>query len=328
MQKTNRMKSPASHFVYLFCLFIQVMGAQPDSLFLKSQKKKYQGPQWTQTNKATLDLNEVAFVNWNSGGSNSVSGLLGLRSEYNYKDKFFVWKNNVLIDFGINKQQNRETRKTDDLFELNSSIGYKPNRFSNWFYSARLNFRTQLTNGYKYPSKDNPISRLMAPGYLFFGGGMEYGKNIDKIAFYFSPMTLKATFVLDQELANVGAFGVIPAVLDENENIIKPGEKIRNEVGVLITNNYKMEIVENINVTHLVSLYSDYINKFGNIDFDWRVDFDFKVNNFIRATLGSHLRYDDDVKTTKPSGIEGEFDEAGPRIQWKQFLGVGFELEF
>lgn len=312
----------------LFCLCFKFLMAQPDSLFLKPKKVKYDGPQWTQKNKAILDLNQVSFTNWNSGGTNSISSLLGLRSEYNYKDRYFVWKNNALIDYGINKQQKREVRKTDDLFELNSNVGFKPDSLSNWFYSARLNFRTQLTNGYNYPNKNEPISRLMAPGYLFFGGGMEYGKNIDRLSFYFSPLTLKATFVLDEDLANAGSFGVTPAILDANGNIIVPGEKIRREIGVLVTNSYEMEVVENVNVKHQVSLYSDYINKFGNVDVDWRIDFDFKVNSFVRATLGSHLRYDDDVKTTKPSEIEGELDEAGPKIQWKQFLGVGFAVDF
>jgi len=312
----------------LVCLNFNFNYAQPDSLYIKEIKEKYTGPQWNQKNKAFVDINQVSFTNWNSGGSTSISGLLGVTSELNYRDKFFNWKNNVALRYGINKQEARELRKTDDLFEINSNMGYKPDSLSNWFYSARLNFRTQLTNGYNYPNIDEPISRLLAPGYLFFGGGMEYGKNIDKLSFYFSPITLKATFVLDEDLANTGSFGVKPAVLDAAGNIIVPGEQIRREVGVLITNSYEMEIIENINVKNQLSLYSDYINNFGNLDVDWRIDFDFKVNSFVRATLGSHLRYDDDVKTQIPSNIEGEFDEAGAKVQWKQFLGVGFAVDF
>ncbi|PWH83079.1 hypothetical protein DIS18_00555 [Algibacter marinivivus] len=314
--------------IILICLFYNLSFAQPDSLYIKEEKQKYTGPQWTQKNKASFDLSEVAFVNWNAGGSNSISGLFGLKSHLDYKDKFFVWKNNAEVRYGVNKQEARELRKTDDLFEINSNMGYKPDSLSNWFYSARLNFRTQLTNGYNYPNKDEPISRLLAPGYLFFGGGMEYGKNIEKLSFYFSPITLKATFVLDEDLANAGSFGVKPAVLDLDGNVIVPGEQIRTEVGVLITNGYEMELAENINVKNQVSLYSDYVNNFGNVDLDWRIDFDFKVNSFVRATLGSHLRYDDDVKTQIPSDIEGEFDEAGAKVQWKQFLGVGFAVDF
>jgi len=314
----------------LVCLFFKIATAQPDSLFIKKPKvEKYVGPQWVQKNKATLDLNEVAFSNWNSGGTNSISGLLGVKTSADYTDKFFSWKNDAILRFGINKQENKKLRKTDDLFEINSNIGYRPDGVSNWFYSAKLNFRTQLTNGYKYPDTDNPISRFLAPGYLFFGGGMEYGKDIDELSFYFSPITLKETFVLDEDLANAGSFGVTPAVYDDEGNIITEGERTRKEVGILMTNSYEMEVAENVNMKHKVSLYTDYINNFGNVDLDWSIDFDFKVNSFIRATLGSHVRYDDDVKTTKPSEtIEGELDEAGARVQWKQFLGVGFAVDF
>ncbi|MDO5969897.1 DUF3078 domain-containing protein [Flavivirga aquimarina] len=314
------------------CFFFQFISAQPDSLFLQEKNKEKQeqegGPQWVQKNKATIDLSEVAFVNWNSGGSNSISGLFGMQSSANYSDKYFSWRNNASVRYGINKQQARELRKTDDLLEINSDIGYKPNESSDWFYSAKLNFKTQLTNGYSYPNKEVPISRLMAPGYLFFGGGMEYGKNIEKLSFYFSPITLKATFVLDEDLANAGSFGVEPAVLDESGNVLIPGERLRKEVGILMTNSYEMEVVDNVNMKHKVSLYSDYVNNFGNVDLDWQIDFNFKVNSFIRATLGSHFRYDDDVKTTEPSEVEGEFDEAGAKLQWKQILGVGFAVDF
>lgn len=319
------MKNILLSLVFLFSLLTI---AQPDSLFLKVKKTVYDGPEWNQKSKASFDLSQVSFTNWNSGGSNSISGLLGFTSSANYKDKFFNWRNNLSIRYGINKQESREIRKTDDLFELNSDIGYNPSNTSNWFYSAKLNFRTQLTNGYKYPNTDNPISRLMAPGYLFFGGGMEYGKRIEKLAFYFSPLTLKATFVLDEDLANAGSFGVKPAEFDSDGNLIRSGERIRREVGILINNSYEIEVAENINMKHRVSLYSDYINNFGNVDVDWRIDFSFKVNSFVRASLGSHIRYDDDVKTQKPAAIEGEFEPAGAKLQWQQFLGVGFAVDF
>ncbi len=313
-------------FIFYFCF--QFLIAQPDSLYIKPIVEKYTGPQWIQTNKGTLDISQVSFTNWNSGGVNSISGLVGYNSALDYKDLFFNWKNNVALRYGLNQQQNRETRKTQDLFEINSNLGYKPNTSTDWFYSARLNFRTQLAKGFKYPNTEDPISKILAPGYLFLGMGMEYGKNIDKLSFYFSPMTLKTTFVLDEDLANAGSFGVAPAIFDANGNVISPGEQIRTEFGILLTNSYEMEVVENINVKNEISVYSDYINNFGNLDLDWRIDFDFKVNSFVRASFGSHIRYDDDVKTQRPSKIEGEVVEAGAKVQWKQFLGVGFAVDF
>lgn len=317
------------NFVLLIaCFLFQYTYAQPDSLFLKAKKPKYDGPQWKNKNKLTFDLSEVAFINWNSGGSNSISGLVGFQTSANYSDKYFYWKNDARLGYGINKQESRELRKTDDIVQINSSMGFKPDVKSNWFYSAQLNFSTQLTNGYKYPNTDDPISRLLAPGYLFFGGGMEYGKEIDRLSFYFSPLTLKATFVLDEDLANAGSFGVTPAVYNSEGELIREGEQLKKEVGILMTNSYEMELAKNINLKNQVSMYSDYINNFGNVDVDWRVDFDFKVNSFVRATLGSHLRYDDDVKTSIETDVEGESEEAGAKVQWKQFLGVGFAVDF
>lgn len=104
----------------------------------------------------------------------------------------------MVTRYGINKQQDKELRKTEGLIEINSNIGYEPDSLSNWYYSARLNFKAQFTNGYKYPDIDNPISKFMAPGYLFFGGGMEYARDREDLSFYVSPITLKTTFVLDR----------------------------------------------------------------------------------------------------------------------------------
>lgn len=312
----------------LFCFLFNLSMAQPDSLFLKKKVEKEKRPEWIQKQRFTVDLNEVSFVNWNAGGSNSISALLGYQFSYDYSDKYFFWNNNVIAGYGLNGQQGRETRKTTDIFELNSNLGFSPDEKSNWFYSARFNFKTQFDYGYQYPNINNPISKFMAPGYLFFGFGMDYGKNIENLSLYLSPITLKATFVLDEELANAGKFGVTPAVLDINGNIIKQGKKSRQEAGILINNNYKREVAKNVVAESVLSLYSDYINNFGNIDVDWRLNFNFKVNNFIRATFESHVRYDDDVKTSVPSAIEGEFDEVGAKVQWKQFLGVGFAVDF
>lgn len=322
---TNHLKPV---FLIAVCFFFQLAQAQPDTLFLKSKPQKYDGPLWVQKNKVSLQLSQTSFTNWNSGGANSISGLIGGEASANYTDAYFTWRNNTLVRYGVNKQEDRELRKTDDLIEFNSEIGFKPDTITNWSYSGKLNFRTQLANGFRYPNVDNPISRFMAPGYLFFGVGMENSIKKNKRLLYFSPLTLKATFVLDDDLANAGRFGVTPAKLNSAGDIIVPGERVRRELGVLINNSFETEIATNIVLKHQVSLYSDYINNFGNIDLDWRLDFNFKVNNYVKASFGSHIIYDDDVKTTKPSEITGETEDAGAKVQWRQFLGIGVAFDF
>ncbi|AEH00137.1 DUF3078 domain-containing protein [Lacinutrix sp. 5H-3-7-4] len=283
---------------------------------------------WLQENKAGLDINEVTFVNWSAGGSNSISALLNLQSSLRYKRDNLIWKSVARTRYGVNKQENQKLRKTEDELELSSTIGYRKDTLTNWYYSGKFNFRTQFSNGYNYPDRANPISRFMAPGYMFLGVGVEYGKNIEKLAFYFSPLTYKGTYVLDQNLADTGAFGVDAALYDEEGNRIKKGENVRTEMGVLVTNNYETELFENIHIRNQLSFYTDYINSFGNVDVDWEVVFDFKVNDYVKATLGSHLKYDDDIKTLVETNVEDEFEEKGAKVQWKQALGVGVIMAF
>ncbi len=303
--------------------------AQPDSLYF-SRKAPIKLPEgvWSNKKKASFDISEVAFVNWNAGGSSSISGLLSFQDQLKYQYRHFFWTTDLLARYGVNKQEEQELRKTDDNLEITSVVGYRKDTLTNWYYSARFNFKTQFTNGYNYPDTEKAISKLMAPGYLFLGAGVEYGKNIDKFSSYFSPLTLKATFVLDEGLANAGSFGVRAAEYDINGNLVRKGERVRKEIGLLLTNAYETEVFENITVKNFVSFYTDYLNNFGNIDVDWQVNVDFKVNNFVRATLGSHLKYDDDTKNLVETEVEGEYAEEGATVQWKQLLGVGVVFDF
>lgn len=313
-------------FIVICCLFIQLATSQTDSTVVKVVDSF---PIWTQKNRVGLDINEATFINWNAGGTNSVSALLRLQSSLNYHDGLLKWKNKGIINYGLNKQQDQNLRKTSDELELISTLGFQKDSMSNWYYSARFNFKTQFTNGYNYPNRDNPISKLMAPGYLYIGGGVEYGKNIEKFSTYFSPLTFKSTFVLDKNLSNAGSFGVEKAIVDTEGNIIKQGERVRTEIGILLTNEFETEVFENIAIKSRVGFYTDYLNSFGNIDVDWEVMFNFKVNQWVKASLGSHLKYDDDVKTLVASTeIPGEYDIAGAKIQWKQILGIGVIVDF
>lgn len=302
---------------------IKFSNAQSDSIANKEIPKK-----WEQLNRVGFDFSEVAFVNWNAGGSNSISALLRLFSSIKHKRNNLIWIASVRTRYGVNKQENQRLRKTEDELELASTLGYRNDIITNWYYSARFNFKTQFTNGYNYPDRDNEISRFMAPGYLYLGGGAEYGKNLEQLSIYLSPMTFKSTFVLDKDLSNAGSFGVQPAVFDENGNIIQQGQRVRTELGILITSSYEAQIMDNIKLLNNLSLYTDYLNSFGNIDVDWEMVLDFKVNDFVKATLGTHLRYDNDVKNLEETEIENEFIEKGARVQLKQLLGIGVVLNF
>ena len=286
-------------------------------------------PGWKGFNRASLDISEVAFVNWNAGGSNSISGLFGLETGRTYKKGHMVWENRIATRIGLNKQQEQKIRKTDDLLELNSRFGFRKDTISNWYYSANFSFKTQFANGYNYANSDSePISRFMAPAYLFLGVGTVYGEHIEEFSAYMSPLTLKSTFVLDQDLANAGSFGVTPAEYDDEGNLLVEGRNYRREFGILLTSGYESEIMENISVRSELSLYTDYLNDFGNVDVDWQMNFRFIVNDFVKASLGSHLKYDNDIKIINEDMETEEKEVSGAKVQWKQILGLGVSIDF
>lgn len=284
---------------------------------------------WQKINLLGFNFSEVAFVNWNAGGNNSVSALANIRFERNYKFRYIQWENYLEMRYGLNAQDNQKLRKTDDALRFSSTFGYRRDTISNWYYSAKANFNTQFSNGYKYPDRTAPISRLLAPGYFFLGAGTSYISEGRKFNLYISPLTQKATVVLDQDLADKGAFGVEKAVLDADGNVIQNGKNLFLELGFLITNHWETQVAENIALKHRISFYTDYLRRFGNIDVDWELNMDLRVNEFIVTTVGTHLIYDDDILFNPVKNADGlVIDPGEPKIQFKQLLGIGVSYNF
>ena len=284
---------------------------------------------WHNENILKINFNEVAFVNWKAGGDNSIAAAGNLKFVKNYKFRYIQWDNDLEFRYGLNAQEGRKVRKTEDLIRLSSTFGYRRDTLSNWYYSVKANFNTQFSNGYKYPDRTTPISRFMAPGYLFLGAGTSFipeGKNFN---LYISPITQKSTYVLDQTLADQGAFGVKKAVIDTEGNVITPGKNVFMEFGFLVTNTWQKEIFENVFLDHRLNLYTDYLRRFGNIDVDWELNLKLIVNRYIQTNIGTQLIYDDDIKFDEIRADDGTLiDSGGPRVQFKQILGVGIAYTF
>lgn len=282
---------------------------------------------WTKVNKVGLDISQITFVNWNAGGNNSISGLLRGQFIRTYTNGNLHWKNELITRYGINKQEAQDVRKTDDQLQLNSTFGYRTDTISNWYYAGKFNFNTQFANGYAYPNTNLAISKPFAPAYIFIGVGSEYSRKDLNLNVYLSPLTQKTTLVFDERLANQGAFGVEKAIYDETgTEIIKKGKLHRTELGALVSSQYKRKIMTNINLDTRATLYTDYLKDFGNIDIDWQVSIEMIVNKYIKANIGSHLIYDNDIKNKRE--VAGVQITEGPRVQLKQILGIGIEYTF
>ena len=271
---------------------------------------------WDTQNSISFDISEGAFLNWNAGGNNSISGLLKVYLHRKYKKLYILWDNEISARYGLNSQQDQELRKTDDKLQINSTFGYRKDTLTNWYYSVKFNFNTQFTDGYSYPTTNNPISRFFAPAYLFLGAGSYYDLKEERFSLYLSPFTLKSTLLLDETLSNSGTFGV------------PIGKSSRNEFGILVQSSWDTEVSKNIYMKTRLSLYSDYLNSFGNIDVKWDLNFDFVINKYMKANLGAYLIYDNDIKIKKDTNGDGELETLGARLQLKQLLGIGVLFNF
>lgn len=167
----------------------------------------------------------------------------------------------------------------------------------------------------------------MAPAYLYLGLGAEYERDDINFSLFLSPLTQKTTFVLSQTLADQGSFGVDPAKYDAVTGaLLHHGKKTRTELGILISGQWEKEIYKNMTLENRLSLYSDYLNNFGNIDVDWQLQLDMTVNEYVGASLGTHLIYDDDIKAKEE--VDGQQITVGPKVQLKQILGIGLSYTF
>jgi hypothetical protein len=132
---------------------------------------------------------------------------------------------------------------------------------------------------------------------------MDY-KPSDKFSLMLSPLTGKMTIVTDKLLRE--SYGVDSM------------KTIRSEFGAYVKTALNKEIMKNITLLTELGLFSNYLNHPENIDVDWKVGVNMKVNKYISAQLSTQLIYDYDIHT------EGE----KAKVQFKELFGVGFSFKF
>lgn len=279
---------------------------------LKNATKTDTVKSWKKGALFNLGFNQVTLLNWAAGGNNSISGNGVANFHLNYIGEKCSWENNLVSGYGILKQNLESIQKTDDNIELTSTFGKKAT--DNWFYSGLLNFKSQFSDGFNYPNDSVKISTFLAPGYLLGAIGMNY-KLKEYFTLFVSPITSKTTFVLDETLSKAGAFGV------DSE------KTIRNEVGGYLRGNFQKAVMKNVKITSSLGLFSNFIKNPENIDVNWDLLILMKVNKFITTTINTNLIYDDDVIITQDKNGDGINEINGPRIQFKEIIGIGFSYK-
>lgn len=282
---------------------------------------------WDKGGIISTNLTQTSLSNWSAGGQSSIA-ITGLLNLHGVETKAGgLWENYLDIAYGVLNQGNTKAWwKTDDKLDFTSKYGKKA--FGKWYYAGLINFKTQFAPGYNYPNDSVKISDILAPGYLIAALGLE-NKPTKEFGIFIAPITLKLTMVMDQTLADAGAFGVEKAEYDDSTGIkISDGEQIRSELGGYIRLFFSKDLMENVTIITKLDLFSNFIDNPGNIDVSWEVLLNMKVNKFMSASITTHLVYDHDILIGVDSNDDGNIDSYGPRTQFKEVIAIGLSYKF
>ena len=280
-----------------------------------------------------ITLNQLAITHWAAGGESNGSGKISSRFTYSYNRKLFNYVVNGIFAYGMsNYTKDKRYEKSEDRCEL--SMTMTNNNNNNLSFTSIASIKTQFSNGYTYPNDSVPISRFFAPAYLTISAGYNYNIK-DYLSIYISPIAGKMTFVTDQRLADLGAYGVEAGywnVYNGDSTWVK-GKNNLGELGINILVKYKQDFNNNISIFSTLNLYNNYMdsnrsNRW-NIDVDWETGFKFTINKQISAIINIHLIYDDNIKFTITEIVNGkEITKQSPILQFKESLGISFLYKF
>jgi hypothetical protein len=223
------------------------------------------------------------------------------------------------LNFGTIRTKENGYRKNQDLIELNSK--YNRNAWGKIGTSASFYMKTQLAKGYNYPNDSVIISKFLNPATITLGLGFEY-KPIKNTSINVAPLSYKNTFVLDT------------ALIDQTIHGIEEGKLSLQEMGAQIVMDNKFSPFKDLTITNHIRLFSNYLDKPQNVDVDWELTMDQKVNWFFTIRLNLHLIYDDNVrfpvKNSEGNPVQNPdgSDKTIAKTQFKEFVGLSLQFEF
>lgn len=281
------------------------ISAQDTALQTDSTKLSF----WKYNGLASLNFSQTSLTNWSAGGDNAVAANAIFNGNLKYRKGKWLWNSLLGLEYGLTKTKTGGNQKATDKIDFTTQLGYSTD--NKWFYTLMADFKTQFAKGYNYPNKDEYISKFMAPAYSNVSAGIEFRPKDSFYTVYFSPAAGKFTFVNDDFLSDGGFFGV------------DPGDKFKAEFGTFLRGTLQKEIMENVKLMSDVNFFTAYDSSFGNVDVDWNVLINMKINKYLNANINTSLKYDDDVAAISEDGTK-----KGPKVQFKEIIGIGIGYNF
>lgn len=263
---------------------------------------------WVLKGVAGVNLTQVSLSNWSAGGEDAIGFDAHFAYSADYKKKKHLWQNRIELAYGLNRTETDGSKKTNDKIYFSSTYGYELAK--SLYFSGMVNFNSQFAKGYDYKAEPKVlISRFMSPGYVIGGIGLTWNPKKYFTA-TFSAISYRGTFVCSDQLSAEGAFGV------------KPGKHLFSEMGGNLKLEVNYEFLKNMSVYSRADFFSNYQEDPQHVDVRWDVMINMKVNKWFSANIATNMIYDNDTKIAQKDGTKG------PRLQFKETLGIGFQVNF
>lgn len=270
---------------------------------------------WDYGLSSAFTLNQNYFSNWSKGGESSLANVLDIRAraKYTNTEAKSHWTSNGRLRYGSIITKEHGFRTNTDMLELNSQYNKVIREkidFSSVFY-----MKTQVAKGFNYPNDSVPVSKFLNPGTFTVGVGVEY-KPFKNTSLNFSPLSYRNTFVLDT--ANIA----------QQAHGIAEDKRSRQEMGGQLVIKNSTTVLDGLNISNSVRLFSGYLDKPKNVDVDWELSLDKQISWYFMIRLNFHIIYDDDIRfpiedaAGEPVLLPDGSPKRGPRTQFKQFMGL------
>ncbi|MGF7139500.1 DUF3078 domain-containing protein [Roseimarinus sediminis] len=259
---------------------------------------------WKNGGDFTLNFTQVSFTNWSAGGQNSVAGVSKFKYFARYEKSGVKWENLMDVGYGLSKVEGLEIQKSEDLIDFASNVGLKASGF--WSYNLGFSFKSQFAPGYSDATNTVKTSNFLSPAYLSLTAGMEY-QPVEFFKLMLSPLSGKMTIVTDDEIDAT------------NYGLETADATTRMELGATMLATLKTPIVKNVDLATELGLFSNYLDEPQNIDVDWKLGINMKINDYLSAQINTRLIYDEDIKDP--------VDDTA-KIQFKELLGIGLNFKF
>ena len=271
-------------------LLIALLVLWPSGLFAEGDSLK---GNWKPEGVAGINLSQIAFTNWATGGENSLSWVFFSNMGFNYESAQYKLKNNLKFAYGRTKLGAAAYRTNDNEVYLENVLTYNVGWVVDPFISNT--FRTNVSAGFDYSAPLAPkVSDFFDPAYITQSIGFEYGKT--------KLFSTRLGFAFQETFTNK-----FRSYSDDPKTSTKL-EAFKFETGLESVTSTDFLIDENLLYSGKLRLFSRF-NRLSVWDVRWDNLITAKINSYLNVNFGVLVLYEKDQS---------------PKTQVKEALQVGF----